>query len=135
MDTDERPKVGIAVIIIKGQKVLLGKRKGNLGKDTWGFAGGHLEFKESWEDCSIRETKEEAGITIKNVRFAAVRNTIFSIENKHYVTVFMSADYESGEPTVLEPDKFECWGWFDWDHLPEPLFPTIYSLLETGFRP
>ena len=52
---DKRPLVGIAVIVIKEDRVLLDKRKNSHGSGTWAFPGGHLEFKESIEDCAIRE--------------------------------------------------------------------------------
>lgn len=35
-----------------------------------------------------------------------------------------------GEPKLLEPDKCEGWQWFDWDSLPEPLFPSVESLIK-----
>ena len=53
------PKVGVGVAVVKDGKVLLGKRKNAHGEGTWSFPGGHLEYKESWEDCAIRETLEE----------------------------------------------------------------------------
>ena len=52
----DRPKVGVGVIVVKEGKVLLQRRRGAHGEGTWGFPGGHLEFKESWEECAKRET-------------------------------------------------------------------------------
>ena len=131
----DRPKVGVGVIVLRNGKVLLGKRKNAHGEGSWSFGGGHLEFGESWEECAKREMAEECGSTICNVRFGAVTNDIFEKEGKHYITLFVIADHESGEPTVLEPDKCERWEWFDWDALPAPLFVPIQNLLKTDFRP
>lgn len=61
---DNRPKVGVGVIVIKNNKVLLGKRKNSHGQGTWCFPGGHLEFNESWKNCAIRETKEETDVNV-----------------------------------------------------------------------
>ncbi len=47
---DRRPHVGVAIIVVKGNRVLLGKRKNTHGSGTWQFPGGHLEFNESIED-------------------------------------------------------------------------------------
>jgi len=44
---NERPKVGVGVIIVKNNKILFGKRKNAHGEGSWSFPGGHLEFKES----------------------------------------------------------------------------------------
>lgn len=55
----ENPKVGIAVIVKRDNKVLLGKRIGSHGANTWAFPGGHLEFSEEFEDTATREVDEE----------------------------------------------------------------------------
>jgi len=102
---EKRPKVGVGVILIKDGKVLMGKRKNAHGKGTWSFPGGHLEFNESWSDCAKRETFEESNLKIKKVRLATVTNDIFELEGEHYITLFMRADYDSGELKIMEPDK------------------------------
>lgn len=40
------PKVGVAVFLLKGSKVLLGKRLSAIGHSTFALPGGHLEFGE-----------------------------------------------------------------------------------------
>lgn len=132
---EQRPNVGVGVIVLRNGKVLLGKRKNAHGEGSWSFGGGHLEFGETWEQCAKREMAEECGTTIRNVRFGSVTNDIFEKEGKHYITLFVIADHDSGEVKVLEPDKCERWEWFDWDHLPTPLFLPIQNLLKTDFRP
>ena len=134
---DKMPKVGIGVFVIKDGKILMGKRKGAHGEGSWSLPGGHLEFKESWEECARRETREETGIKIKNIRFGTATNDFFEKENKHYVTLFMLADYDSGEVRTMEPNKCEKWEWFDWDKdkLPKPLFVPIRNVLKLDFNP
>ncbi|MEX1328186.1 MAG: NUDIX hydrolase, partial [Desulfobacterales bacterium] len=110
----KRPFVGIAVMVTKGNRVLLGKRKNAHGSGTWAFPGGHLEFNESIEACAKREVLEETGIRIKNLRYGPYTNDIFTDEDKHYVTLFVTADYDSGTPLVKEPHKCEKWAWFQW---------------------
>jgi 8-oxo-dGTP diphosphatase len=130
------PRIGVAVIITKDRKVLLGKRKNAHGEGTWAFPGGHLEWNESIETCAAREAMEETGLQIKNIRFATITNDIFIAERKHYVTLFVTAEYDSGEPLVKEPDKCEQWEWFEWGHLPEPRFLPLENLLQnTAFVP
>ena len=80
----ERPKVGLGAYIIKDDKILLGKRKSAHGEGTWCPPGGHLEFNERLEECAIRETMEEAGINIKNVRFLTITNDIFKDNKKNH---------------------------------------------------
>lgn len=132
---ENRPKVGIGVVIIKDNKILLGKRKNAHGEGSWCYPGGHLEFGESWEECSRREVWEEVGIKIKKLRFGTITNDIFENEQKHYITICMIADFESGEVQLMEPDKCEKWEWFDWDNLPSPLFLPTINQLQEGFKP
>lgn len=131
---DDRPKVGVGVLIKKDNKILLGKRKGAHDEGTWCPPGGHLEFKETLENCAIRETLEETGIKIKNIQFATATNDIFEKDNKHYITIFMTADYESGNIEIMEPDKCDEWKWFSWENLPSPLMTPMENLLKTNFN-
>ncbi len=121
MEEKQRPKVGVAVMIFKNGKILLGKRKGSHGSGEYAFPGGHLEYMESFVNCAIRETKEETGIEIKNIRFQFLAN-ITEYAPKHYVHIGLIADWESGDPQILEPDKAELWDWYELDNLPDPLF-------------
>lgn len=132
---EQRPKVGLGVCIIKDRKVLLGKRKNAHGAGSWCFPGGHLEFGESYEDCARREAEEEAGLQLKNIRFVTATNDIFPEEGKHYVTIYLLAEYAGGEVTRCEQDKCEEWRWCDWQDLPQPLFIPLQNLLKTGFDP
>lgn len=129
----ERPRVGVAVVLVREAKVLLGKRKGAHGKGTWGFPGGHLEMGESWEECAVRECKEETGLTPSAVQFWTATNDVFGAE-KHYVTIFMRAE-ATGEPVVAEPEKCEEWAWFEWDSLPDNVFLPIRNLIKNGYNP
>jgi 8-oxo-dGTP diphosphatase len=131
-----RPKVGVATAIRCNGLVLLGLRKGSHAGGMWSFPGGHLEGGESFEQCAIRETEEETGIILPTVKLWTVENTIFHIEQKHSVTVFMLADMPDGQVArVIEPDKCECWQWFPWNNLPSPLMQGTAKLVTRGLCP
>ena len=123
-------KIGIGVMILKDGEMLLGRRKGNLAPDVYAWPGGHLEYMESFEDCAKRETMEETGMEMQNVRFLGLRN-LKDYAPKHFVNIGVVADWKSGEPQLLEPEKCEGWDWYDLNNLPEPLFPTIRDFLES----
>ena len=130
----KRPLVGIAVIVVKDNRVLLGKRKNSHGDGTWAFPGGHLEYNESIEDCAAREVYEETGIRIKNLRLGSYTNDIFDNEDKHYVTLFVIAEHESGTPALIEPQKCDIWEWVEWPPDIQPLFLPIKNLLKQNFK-
>jgi len=132
---EKRPYIGVAVIVIKDNKVLLGKRRHAHGAGGWQFPGGHLEFNESIEACAKREVLEETGMTINHLRLGPYTNDVFEKEGKHYVTLFVIADYGSGTLEVKEPDKCHEWGWFGWGRFPTPLFLPTANLLKQHFDP
>jgi 8-oxo-dGTP diphosphatase len=130
-----RPRVGVGVCIRKDGKVLMGKRKGGLAPDTWCFPGGYLEMNEHPETCAIRETHEETGTEIKNVRFVTFTNNIHRETGTHGITLFYIADWDRGDVQLTEPDKFYGWEWFEWDKLPGQLFFPTRNFLDTGINP
>jgi len=116
-----RPKVGVVVLVFKDGKVLLGRRLGDgpgLGK--FGSPGGHVEQLETLTECAIREVSEETGIEIDGMRFVSVVN-VRSYAPAHFVMIVIRADWKSGEPQTLEPDRCEGWKWYALDELPSPL--------------
>lgn len=122
-------RVGIGVMIFKDGKILLGKRNGSHGAGEYSFTGGHLDYMESFEGCARRETLEEAGIEIANVRFQCLSN-VTHYAPKHYVHVGLIADWKSGDAQVMELEKCESWGWYDLGQLPEPLFEVTKRSIE-----
>lgn len=132
---EERPKVGFGVYIIKGGKVLLGKRKNAHGDGSWCAPGGHLEFNETLKEGAEREVMEEAGIKIKNLIKGTYTNDVFEKEGKHYITLHLLCEFDSGDVKVMEPEKCERWDWFEWDNLPEPLFLPLQNSLKENYDP
>lgn len=127
-EKDFGPRVGIGIMILKGNKVLLGKRKGSHAEGEWAFPGGHLEYMESFKKCALREIKEECGIKVKNLRFQLLAR-VKVYKPKDYTHINLLAEWKSGEPRVLEPNKCKEWRWFPLDKLPHPLmFPTSISI-------
>lgn len=115
-------------MIFKDNKILMGKQISSHGDGQFGVVGGHLEYMESFKECALREIKEECGIEVKNIRFQFLMN-LKAYAPKHYVHIGLTADWASGEPRVLEPDKMEGWDWYDLDKIPEPRFATIDKAL------
>ena len=134
MDQPLITRVGLGVMLMKDGKVLLGCRKGSHGAGEYAWPGGHLEYMESFEDCARREVREETGIEIENLRLVRLGN-LRDYPPKHYVDITLMADWKSGEPRVMEPERYEDWGWYDLDNLPQPLFkvePKAVEAFKTG---
>lgn len=134
MSINKKPKIGVGVYIRKDNKILFMLRKSSHGTGTWHPPGGKLEYKESFEECAIREVLEEVNLKIRNVKLMGVTNDIFE-EDEHYITIHMVADYESGLEKIMEPDKCEDLKWFNWDNLPKPLFKSNENFLKLNINP
>lgn len=130
-----RPMVGVGVLVLCDGRLLLGRRRTSHGRRTWQPPGGHLEFGETVEDCARREVKEEADISIRDLRIGPYTNDVFADEGKHYISLFIVATLDSGEPRRTEPDKTERWDWFRWTDMPEPLFLPLEHLRASGYDP
>lgn len=125
-----RVRVGVGVIIFKDGKILLGKRRGAHGAGEWALPGGKLDMWEELDTCARRETKEETGIEISDIQKFDFTNDMFLEDGLHYITCFMTAHWQSGRISVMEPDKCAALSWFTLDHLPSPLFLPLEQLLK-----
>ena len=124
--THPHVRVGVGIFILQTSQepssnpsFLIGKRLNSHGAGTHALPGGHLEFGETPEACAARETLEETGLKIANIRFLTATNDYMPAENKHYVTLFMVGvrENENDVPRVLEPEKCEGWKWVTWEEM------------------
>lgn len=130
---DERPKVGIGVLIIREGKILLGERLSSHGAGSWQIPGGHLEHGDTFEDTARREVEEETGLTdISEPEFVCVIND--RVYEKHFVTIGMQVAWQSGEPYAAEPEKSRNWQWFSPEELPETIFLPSKGVIEHWLR-
>lgn len=130
MEAAQRVGVGVGTLVTRDDRVLLVRRKHSHGSGTWSTPGGHLDFGESLEACAVREVFEETGVQVTDVRFHAVTNDVMIDEAKHYLTVWMKAQYVSGEARVAAAYEMSDVGWFSWDDLPRPLFICFQNLID-----
>ncbi|XP_076907977.1 nudix hydrolase 1-like [Bidens hawaiensis] len=131
------PEVGVAVFILKDNKVLFGRRRSlSIAAHAYALPGGHLEFGESFEECAAREVKEETGLDIKNIELLTASNNLLS-KTVHLVVIYMRAYLSDLDqiPQNIEPDKCEGWEWYDLNNLPEPTYGPLRVMLESGFSP
>ncbi|HLD57679.1 MAG TPA: DNA mismatch repair protein MutT, partial [archaeon] len=70
-----------------------------------------------------------------NIKLVTVTNDIHKDEGTHYIAIIMVSDWSSGEPKIMEPDRFTEIRWVDWNNLPQPLFLPIQNLIKQGYDP
>jgi 8-oxo-dGTP diphosphatase len=107
-EADPIVKTGVAVIICKDKKVLVGQRAGSHGHGCWAFPGGHIEMTDgSLKECGEREVHEETGIICNIYSPDKYREELFTTYDilsedgkKRYVTPYLIADYIAGGTIV-----------------------------------
>jgi 8-oxo-dGTP diphosphatase len=127
------PRVGVQVVVNAPKRpalVLLGKRRGGYGDGEWALPGGHLEFKESFEDAAKRELLEETGLQAFELGYWDSYNTVDNSAGTHYVQIAVRVQGFTGKPKVMEPDRCSALDWFDVGSLPTPIFAPSQRFLE-----
>lgn len=123
-DPEDRPRVGIGVVIVNHQEeILIGKRTGSHAP-YYSIPGGNLDPGETFEGGGRREIKEETNLDIENPEVIAVTNNLdtYRCEGLHYISIILLVKNFSGELKNREPEKCAGWFWADPKNLPEPLF-------------
>ena len=136
---DKHIKVGIGVMILDGNKILLGHRAkdkkdtgGIYEVDCWTVPGGKQEYDETILECAKREVKEETNLEVDDLELFNATDDIQS--DRHYITLQVIAKKHSGELKIMEPTKEDDWQWFDLYDLPENLYTPSKKFIETYLR-
>ena len=88
-------RIRVCSIIIENNKMLLLKHIGLNNEDIfWAPPGGGLEFRESIEDCLVRETLEETGIKVLTQTFIELNEYLH--DQLHAVELFYRIDKFTG---------------------------------------
>jgi 8-oxo-dGTP diphosphatase len=108
----EREKIATAAIIRNENKILLAQRKKDswLEPNKWEFPGGKVESSETYEECLIREIKEELGITISINRFLIKTTHNYVKDSKIFPITLMAyiVDWVEGEVKNIDCQD-SCW--------------------------
>ncbi len=114
--------IGVAAAVVRGERLLLGRRIAAFGDGLWQTPGGKPDPGESLAATAIRETFEETALTIEDPVEIARQVDDFAEIAMRYETVFFAVRCERGEPENSEPDKCEGWSWHPLDALPPDRF-------------
>lgn len=128
--------LGVGVIVQNEKnQVLLGLRTGAEGEGTWCFPGGGVQLGETLEEAAHRELDEETDLKVHYIKMVQHTTEVVDAAGTQWHTFFFQGKYCGGEVKLKEPNKCLEWRWFDWDHLPEPLFRAMTNLMAKDFHP
>jgi NAD+ diphosphatase len=103
----------VMVLVTDGERRVLLVRKPSFPKGRYSAIAGFVEPGEMLEDTVERETHEEAGVNVKNIRYFGSQPWPFP----HSLMIAFTAEYAGGE---VRPDgvEIEEARWFDVEALP-----------------
>lgn len=110
------PRLSPAIItaIVKDDKLLMAKHSYGL-QDRYSLIAGFVEPGETIEEAVNRETEEEVGIKVKNLKYFGSQSWPFP----HSLMLGFTAEYESGEIQVDGKEILDA-KWFSAEEIPPP---------------
>jgi len=89
------PTTRVSVVVVEDNKILLVRhRKGN--RQYWVLPGGRLEYGETFQECGVRELKEETGLDVEVQDFLFLSEAIAPDRSRHIVNIYLRARVVGG---------------------------------------
>lgn len=123
-------RCAVYVFLIKNNQLLLLRRTNTGWEDgKYGIPSGHLEKNESVLAAAVREAKEESGIDIEQKDLKMV-HIMHRRVNHDYIDIYFTANNWQGEPFILEKERSDDMGWFEFDKLPQNTLDNVKVAFE-----
>lgn len=126
--TDKKPAIAAAVIVQDG-KLLLVQRRVSEGALSWQFPAGAVEAGETFEEAAVRETAEEAGLTVEAITMLGERVHPETGRRMGYV----ACEVRSGTAHVADTDELSDLAWATpdrfGDYVPDGFAPAVQDYL------
>ena len=107
------PRLAAIAGVLRGDEVLLAKRKNAPDAGLWGFPGGHVDWGETALDAAARELREETGVVATPLRYLTnldiiVRGDAGAITH-HFLLTAVLCRYEKGMPVASDDVSDARW--------------------------
>ena len=131
-----RPQPAVLAVLLRGDEVLLVRRRNPPNQGAWGYPGGRIEPGEPLAIAALRELKEETGVEAEVLQVLTALDSIGDETGGeqadaawHYVLVACLCRWTAGEPLAAD-DALEA-AWFpvaDLSLRPAPLIARVAEI-------
>jgi ADP-ribose pyrophosphatase YjhB (NUDIX family) len=132
-----RPIVGIGIVVFKGDTVLLVRRGKPPNFGAWTLPGGAQELGETTEEAARRELREETGLEVDTLYFAAtvdnIRRDPAGRVRFHYTIIDFATRWVAGEPVAATDVSDAVWAKLDALHQYD-LWSEAHRVIAIGRR-
>jgi len=108
------PVLAALAVLVRGQEVLLVRRRNEPDAGLWGYPGGHVEPGETALAAAARELREETGVVAEPLDYLTNLDIVLRDDagglRHHYFLAAVLCRYLSGTPQAA--DDAEDAGWF-----------------------
>ena len=126
------PTAGVAVIILQGESILLGRRSRGRYQGAWCIPCGHVEWGEDVREAARREFLEETGLAVELGQVYTVHSNFHEPKTLTVGIWFRGVAVGGG---LQAGDDLDAVDYFPLADLPMPLaFPTDELVLEQLLR-
>ncbi|HID97520.1 MAG TPA: NUDIX domain-containing protein [Thermodesulfobacteriaceae bacterium] len=132
----DSPRVGVAVLVRKKEKILVILRGKQPGKCCWALPGGSMELGESMAQAGERELLEETGVHTRIQRVITAVDAVYRDPDGtiryHYIIIYLEGRYISGEPMAMD-DVLDA-AWLNIEELELlPTEPNTLAIIKKAF--
>ncbi len=123
--------VGVHGVISNRGRIIVLRRAGRMSYQpgSWDLPGGHLALGEGFEECLLREVKEETGLEIAIERLLGVNKT----PSEPYLQAFYACRSLVYRKVTLRPDEHAESRWVTLEEMTAmELIPYLETILHRG---
>lgn len=120
-------RIGVQMIVRRGEDILLGRRKNTFQAGTWGLPGGLLKANQTIMQTAAKELREETGLIARKMRLFCVTDPLPG--SNHHMQIGVEVLAYDGEPEIKEPEKCDALQFHPLDNLPAQLFVSSVGLI------